>query len=385
VRRAYRTKRKPPSELPEPSALKELRTDEDATREALASLLGGMHMERAQLGSAQRRCPDLGPYVVVHAAWAAQSCPRKAFNACKSAGEEGFADKKLDSVLAGAETFEYVDGVLFRRVYDAAANEVQLRLAVPQARAGTFELPGVGRKPLNFRERILLDYHNGPLGGHQGRERTMEVLERDFWWPGMYEDVRRWCRTCEQCLAERGTSGVSAWARTELYSRPFRALQFDTVSCAAGTDTGAKYVLTGICCFSRWCWLNPIKDRTAETIAETLLVKVFLSMSMFPVVLRSDNAREFVSDCVASMNQALEIRHITGSSYHPQSQGMVESLHKTMNGVVRGLVLDHPEDWESRIPYAECILRMLPLKSLGGRSPYEVVTGLKPTLPRRWT
>ena len=82
------------------------------------------------------------------------------------------------------------------------------------------------------------------------------------------------------------------------------------------------------------------------------------------------------------MNSALEIRHITGSSYHPQSQGMVESLHKTMNGVVRGLVSDHPEDWESRVPFAECILRIVPLKALGGRSPYEVVTGLKPRLPR---
>ena len=33
------------------------------------------------------------------------------------------------------------------------------------------------------------------------------------------------------------------------------------------------------------------------------------------------------------------------------------------------------------MPYAECVLRIVPLKSLGGRSPYEVVTGLRPKLP----
>ena len=210
----------------------------------------------------------------------------------------------------------------------------------------------------------------------------VELLERDVWWPGMYEDVRRWCKSREQCLAERGTSGVSAWTRTELYSRPFRVLQFDTVSCAAGVETGAKYVLTCICCFSRWRWLCPIHDRTAETIAQTSLTRVMLGMAMFPAALRSDNAREFVSEVVAATNSALEIRHITGASYHPQSQGMVESLRKIMNGVIRGLVADHPEDWESRVPFAERILRIIPLKSLGGGSPYEVVTGLKPRLPR---
>ena len=141
-------------------------------------------------------------------------------------------------------------------------------------------------------------------------------------------------------------------------------------------------MLTCICCFSRWCWSCPIHDRTAETIAQTLLTRVTLGMAMFPAALRSDSAREFVLEVVAAMNSALEIRHIAGASYRPQSQGMVESLHKTMNGVIRGLVADHPEDWESRVPFAECIVRNVPLKSLGGRSPFEVVTGLKPRLPR---
>ena len=147
------------------------------------------------------------------------------------------------------------------------------------------------------------------------------MLERDFWWPGTYEDVRPRRKTCEQCLAERGTSGVSAWTRAELYSRPLRVLQFDTVSCADGSEPGAKHVLTCICCFSRWCWLCPTRDRTADTIASTSLTHVMLGMATFPAVFRSDNAREFVSDVVSAMNRRLGIKHITGSAYHPPAQG----------------------------------------------------------------
>ena len=159
------------------------------------------------------------------------------------------------------------------------------------------------------------------MGGHLGRDRTLERLEREVWWKGMYEDVRRWCSACEQCQSERGTSGVSAWTRTELFPRPSRALQFDTVSCNSDGATGAKYVLTAICCFSRWCWLCPIRDRTAETIANTLLTRVFLPMAMFPSVVRSDSAREFTSEVVAAMNKLLEIKHVTAASYHPPGDG----------------------------------------------------------------
>ena len=51
-------------------------------------------------------------------------------------------------------------------------------------------------------------------------------------------------------------------------------------------------------------------------------------------MLRSDNAAEFVGKVLKSLNDMLEIKHITGSAYHPQSQGQVESMHKTLNQLV---------------------------------------------------
>ena len=147
--------------------------------------------------------------------------------------------------MRSLEQYELINEVLFRRVYNPFSNQVEVRCAVPSGAASRFDFPGRGATPLGFRERILLEYHNGKLGGHQGRERTMDNVSRDFWWPGMYGDVRRWCNKCEFCRAERGAIGLSAWTRTELYSCPFRVMQFDHITCAD------KYVLTCVCCFSR--------------------------------------------------------------------------------------------------------------------------------------
>jgi len=83
------------------------------------------------------------------------------------------------------------------------------------------EVPGVGRVELSLRNRILVEYHNGKLGGHRGREATYDRLEKDFWWPGMYRDVVAWCRLCVACQKENSLTGKSAWTRTEIYDRPF--------------------------------------------------------------------------------------------------------------------------------------------------------------------
>ena len=86
-----------------------------------------------------------------------------------------------------------MDGVLMRRVYDPFDHEVQLRLVAPTGYIGKFERPGAGPADLGIRERILLEYHNGRLGGHLGVEKTAQRILKDWYWPGVYNEVERWC------------------------------------------------------------------------------------------------------------------------------------------------------------------------------------------------
>ena len=131
--------------------------------------------------------------------------------------------------------------------------------------------------------------------GHCGRDRTLEMLERDFWWDGVYANVSAWCKNCVQCNAQRGRSGLSAWKRTELYSHPSRVIHFDFVEIGASeTDEGLRYILTCICPFSRWVWAVPTMRRTADTVARVMMQSIFCDIAGFPAVINSDQAAEFV-------------------------------------------------------------------------------------------
>ena len=37
------------------------------------------------------------------------------------------------------------------------------------------------------------------LGGHPGQYKTLELITRDYWWPGIKRDVKSYVLTCEKC------------------------------------------------------------------------------------------------------------------------------------------------------------------------------------------
>jgi len=88
---------------------------------------------------------------------------------------------KIDAVIRTLGRLELIEGVLLRRVYCPVSNIVELRCAVLSGGAQKVDFPGRGHVGLGFRERVLLEYHNGKVGGHQGRERTMDMVSRDLW------------------------------------------------------------------------------------------------------------------------------------------------------------------------------------------------------------
>jgi hypothetical protein len=53
--------------------------------------------------------------------------------------------------------------------------------------------------PKGLRKRIMESAHNSKVAGHFGRERTMELLTRNFYWPNMENDVRGYCNECDNC------------------------------------------------------------------------------------------------------------------------------------------------------------------------------------------
>ena len=53
--------------------------------------------------------------------------------------------------------------------------------------------------PHEYRQQVLKMGHAGPVAGHLDVARTIQRIQRHFWWPGFQKDVSRYCRSCAPC------------------------------------------------------------------------------------------------------------------------------------------------------------------------------------------
>ena len=51
----------------------------------------------------------------------------------------------------------------------------------------------------NLGLHVLRDAHDAPTAGHPGRSKTLELIAREYFWPGMRKDVVHYVRNCHPC------------------------------------------------------------------------------------------------------------------------------------------------------------------------------------------
>ncbi|KAF8736260.1 hypothetical protein RHS02_06346, partial [Rhizoctonia solani] len=54
-----------------------------------------------------------------------------------------------------------------------------------------------------LKERLLKEFHESPLAGHPGQQRTLELVSRNYWWPGMKASAKEWVECCPVCQANQ--------------------------------------------------------------------------------------------------------------------------------------------------------------------------------------
>jgi len=50
-----------------------------------------------------------------------------------------------------------------------------------------------------LRGEVVRLHHDTPVGGHRGRWKTIELVTRNYWWPGVTKEVGRYVDGCDAC------------------------------------------------------------------------------------------------------------------------------------------------------------------------------------------
>jgi len=122
---------------------------------------------------------------------------------------------------------------------------------------------------------------------------------------------------------------------------------------------------------TRWPEAVALRSITAKSVAEAAL-DIFSRMGL-PHQILTDHGAQFTGALMRQLTTMLHFDHIHTTAYHPQSNGVLERLHSTLEAII-GKARSSGLVWVKQLPFVLFALRQSPNRSLGF-SPYELVYG----------
>lgn len=233
--------------------------------------------------------------------------------------------------------------------------------------------------PPPLRYEVLVHAHDDLSGGHLGTFKTYEKLRDRFYWKGMYKDVEHWVRSCQDCATRKNPRNKYHAPLLPIpVDAAFSRLAVDVLGPLPITWSGNRYIVVFTEYLTKWPEIFPVKNADAVTIAR-LLTSEIIPRHGAPRTLLSDRGKNFLSTLVLEVCKLYSIKKLNTSSYHPQTDGLVERMNSTLCQTLSMFVSKHQKDWDVFIPAALTAFRTSPSESTG-ESPFYLLYGREPTL-----
>ncbi|XP_065368079.1 uncharacterized protein LOC135960632 [Calliphora vicina] len=228
--------------------------------------------------------------------------------------------------------------------------------------------------PYGLRTTLIKRFHDPPTVSHGGMSKTLELLRRKFYWPGMVVDVRNFVRSCELCKTTKHPNFVlkPEMGKQTITIRPFQRLYIDLLGPYPRSKKGNIGILIVLDHLSKFQWLQPLKKFTSSSIKDFLETQIFHVYGI-PETIVSDNGSQFRANDLNAYFTSLGIKHIYTAVYSPQSNAS-ERVNRSIIAAIRAFLKHEHTKWDENLSAINCALRNGYHQSIN-MSPYHVVFG----------
>ena len=239
-------------------------------------------------------------------------------------------------------------------------------------------IPDVG----NLRHRVISEHHDAPYLGHPGRDRTLELLQRHFWWAAMRNDVAHYVGICKGCQLNKPSNQCPAGLLMPLPvpAQRWESVSMDLITQLPRTERGHTAILVFVDRLTKMVHLVASYDTIgAVEFAEAFIANVFSRHGM-PENIVTDRDPRFTSKFFRELCKLLQIQQCMSTAYHPQSDGQTERTNRTLEEMLRNYISPTQHDWDEKLPLAEFAINNSWNASTGS-TPFLLNYGAHPRMP----
>ena len=215
---------------------------------------------------------------------------------------------------------------------------------------GTIEVPNVPK----FRTVLLMENHDRPMSGHFGRDRTLDLLKRKWYWRGMAKDVEEYVQSCDKCQKVKSGRSILPALQPIVPSRPWAIVTLDFVgSFHPAVNTGHTECLVMVDKFTKMVHLAGCKKEVNAKETANLVIKHVVALHGIPEEILSDRGPQFDSQVWRDIWNVLGARVKLAAPQHPQTDGQSERSIRTFIQLMRAYTESQRDQWEIFLPIFE--------------------------------
>ena len=231
-------------------------------------------------------------------------------------------------------------------------------------------------------QELLYLYHDDQLAGHWGVDKTKELLERKFYWPGLAADVREYVTTCSICqhIAIPRHKPYGKLEPLQVPERPWQEVSLDFITQLPSSYIGtAEYdaILVVVDRYTKMARFIPtITELAAPEFAALFYENIELKYGSLRGIV-SDRDTRITSKFWAEVCSYSLIKRRLSTAFHPQTDGQTEVLNRILEGYLRAYTSLECMNWARLLPSAEYAYnnsrssstKITPFKALYGYDP----------------
>jgi hypothetical protein len=227
---------------------------------------------------------------------------------------------------------------------------------------------------------LLHEFHDSINAGHPGMERTLELIARYFWWPGMLLDVHQHVTTCSSCqLNKSNHRRIPPIVPLSIPVRRWDSISMDFVT---GLPRCARFdtVFVVVDRLSKFAVFIPTTEHVTAQKAAELFVKHVASRFGLPSQIVTDRDPRFTGTFWPAVLKLFGTKHSTSTPYHPQTDGQTERMNRLLEETLRHYVNANQTNWVSLLPLVEFAINNAWQSSIQS-TPFFLMHGQHPRVP----
>ena len=210
---------------------------------------------------------------------------------------------------------------------------------------------------------------------HDGTQKTLQRLRRDFIIDHDRAVVRDFVRSCTTCQRNK-TEALHPAGLLQPLDVPHQVWSDISMDFIEGLPSvhGKSVILTVVDRFSKFAHVIALgHPYTAASVARALFNDI-VRLHGFPQSIVSDRDPVFTGHVWRDLFKHAGVKLKMSTAFHPQTDGQLEAVNKTISMYLRCITGDRPRAWLDWLPWAEYVYNTSYHSALH-TSPFQVVYG----------